>query len=111
MQNWTVDFLYLAQSQMENTHLTIEVLGTLANCCPSRHLNAAKIPWTRVCDAGLLDLLVRLLVVGLSEDDVVLECVMLVGVLALDPQIAPTLAVSKAFRGSTRFTRGETRGR
>jgi len=99
MQNWTVDFLNLAQSNMDDTHLMTEVLGTFANLVPSKHPNATqmgpKIPWIRVCDAGLLDLLVRLLVVGLSEDDVVLECVMLVGVLALDKLVAPTLAVSK----------------
>ena len=32
---------------------------------------------------------------GFSEDDLVLECIMLVGTIALDPEAAPLLAASK----------------
>ena len=45
--------------------------------------------------SGLIELLHRLLVAGFSEDDLILECVMLVGTIATDPDAAPLIAASQ----------------
>merc|ERR1719262_1838134 len=74
----------------DNRDLLVEILGTLAN------LTNPEVPWADLCEGSqLIELLHRLLVVGFSEDDVVLECVMLVGTIALDHEAAPLLAASK----------------
>merc|ERR1719262_2105813 len=74
----------------DNRDLLVEILGTLAN------LTNPEVPWADLCEGSqLIELLHRLLVVGFSEDDVVLECVMLVGTIAMDPEAAPLLASSK----------------
>merc|ERR1719327_1894747 len=73
MSKWIFEFVRMALCCVDNPDLLVEVLGTLAN------MTLPDIPWGELCEAGLIDLLHRLLVVGFSEDDVMLECVMLVG--------------------------------
>eukprot|EP00930_Biecheleria_cincta_P041978 TRINITY_DN28869_c0_g1_i2.p1 TRINITY_DN28869_c0_g1~~TRINITY_DN28869_c0_g1_i2.p1 ORF type:complete len:802 (+),score=205.29 TRINITY_DN28869_c0_g1_i2:91-2496(+) len=90
---WLFELVQLAMRSAADRHEVLaEVLGTLAALdCPS-----PEVPWPELCDGGLLELLPRLLMVGFSEDDVVLESVQLMSVLALDPPCAVLLAGSKA---------------
>jgi len=89
MSKWIYEFVRMASScGADNPDLLVEVLGTLAN------MTLPDIPWGELCEAGLIDLLTRLLV-GFSEDDVVLECVMLVGNLALCREAAPHVVGSR----------------
>jgi len=89
MSKWMHEFVRMAQNCLDNPDLLLEVLGTLAN------MTNPEVPWQELCETGLIELLHQLLVVGFSEDDLVLECVMLVGVMALNKDAAPLLAVSK----------------
>jgi hypothetical protein len=75
----------------------LEALATLANLTPSDL--PVKFPWDKlVADYALLPFLSKLLVPGFSQDDVVLEVVLLVGALALEPKCAPLLASSRILR-------------
>jgi hypothetical protein len=89
MSKWIFEFVRMASGCMDNPDLLVEVLGTLAN------LTMPDIPWGELCEVGLIDLLHRLLVVGFSEDDLILECVMLVGNLALCRDASQQLAGSR----------------
>lgn len=89
MSKWIFEFVRMALCCVDNPDLLVEVLGTLAN------MTLPDIPWGELCEAGLIDLLHRLLVVGFSEDDIVLECVMLVGNLALCKDASQHVADSK----------------
>eukprot|EP00439_Symbiodinium_sp_Y106_P073203 s1751_g13.t1 len=53
------------------------------------------VPWAELCEAGLLELLTRLLVPSFSEDDLVLECVLLASNLACCPESAQHIAGSR----------------
>jgi len=87
---WIEEFIDIAQQSLDHRDLLVEILGTLAN------LTNPEVPWADLCEGSqLIELLHRLLVVGFSEDDLVLECVMLVGTIAMDPEAAPLLASSK----------------
>lgn len=88
MSKWIFEFVRMATSA-DNPDLLVEVLGTLAN------LTLPDIPWGELCEAGLIDLLHRLLVAGFSEDDLILECVMLLGNMAQCRQASPHLASSR----------------
>ncbi|CAE7737867.1 KAP115 [Symbiodinium pilosum] len=89
---WLLELLRLAQSTAGDRHdVLVEAIGILA----ALDCNSPEVPWPDLCEAGLLELLPRLLMVGFSEDDVVLEVVMLLSVLALDPPAAVMLANSK----------------
>eukprot|EP00929_Paragymnodinium_shiwhaense_P014425 TRINITY_DN12232_c0_g3_i1.p1 TRINITY_DN12232_c0_g3~~TRINITY_DN12232_c0_g3_i1.p1 ORF type:complete len:806 (-),score=209.42 TRINITY_DN12232_c0_g3_i1:268-2685(-) len=77
MSKWMHEFVRMALCGVDSPDLLVEVLGTLAN------VTLPDISWSELCEAGLIDLLHRLLVPGFSEDDVVLECVMIVGNLGL----------------------------
>mmetsp|Transcript_22445 Transcript_22445/g.71103 ORF Transcript_22445/g.71103 Transcript_22445/m.71103 type:complete len:783 (-) Transcript_22445:62-2410(-) len=89
--DWLLDLTRLACRLSDRPEVLVEVLGTLAGLdCAS-----PAVPWPELCDVGLLDLMHRQLIVGFSEDDVLLECIILAGVLALDPDSVPLLAASK----------------
>lgn len=77
MSRWMTEFVRMALHYVDNSDLLVEILGTLAN------LTQPDTPWADLCEVGLIDLLHRLLVAGFSEDDIVLECVMVVGNMAL----------------------------
>lgn len=89
MSKWITEFVRMALCCQDNPDLLVEVLGTLAN------MTLPDIPWAELCEAGLVDLLHRLLVVGFSEDDIVLECVMIVCNLALCKDASGHLADSR----------------
>jgi hypothetical protein len=74
------------------------VLGTLANPAPNDL--PTKPSWDKlVVDHNLVPFLSKLLVPDFSQDDVVLEVVLFVGALALEPtQRAPLLATSRLLR-------------
>lgn len=88
MSKWIFEFVRMATCA-DNPDLLVEVLGTLAN------LTLPDIPWGELCEAGLIDLLHRLLVAGFSEDDLVLECVMLLSNMAQCREASPHLAGSR----------------
>uniref|UniRef100_A0A7S2KAC1 Kinesin-associated protein 3 n=1 Tax=Zooxanthella nutricula TaxID=1333877 RepID=A0A7S2KAC1_9DINO len=73
---WTKEFVMIASKFVDDPDLLVELLGSLVN------LTVEDANWGDLCEAGLVETLTRLLVSGFSEDDVVLECVMLVGNLA-----------------------------
>lgn len=88
---WLHELVNLAINNSDSPDLLVEVLGTLANMdCVD-----PEVPWAELCEAGLLELLHRLLMLGFSDDDVLLEVIMLIGVVALDPNSVPLLAASK----------------
>ncbi|KAJ0402145.1 hypothetical protein P43SY_000460 [Pythium insidiosum] len=81
----------------ENHDFAIEVLGTLANLTPSDL--PAKASWDRlVADHNLVPFLQKLLVPGFSQDDMLLEVVLFVSALALEPKCAPLIASSRLLR-------------
>jgi hypothetical protein len=88
MSKWIFEFARMGTC-VDNPDLLVEVLGTLAN------MTLPDIPWGELCEAGLIDLLHRLLVAGFSEDDIVLECVMLLGNMAQCREASPHLASSR----------------
>jgi len=89
MSKWMNEFVYMAHGGIDTPDLLLEVLGTLAN------MTIPEIPWAELCEVGLVDLLHRLLVPSFSEDDVVLECIMLIGNIALSPEAAHHIAGSR----------------
>mmetsp|Transcript_64446 Transcript_64446/g.153803 ORF Transcript_64446/g.153803 Transcript_64446/m.153803 type:complete len:827 (+) Transcript_64446:133-2613(+) len=89
MAKWMVEFVRMALCCVDNPDLLVELLGTLAN------MTLPEVSWSDLCEAGLLDLLHRLLVVGFSEDDIILECVMIVGNMALSRDAGQHLALSR----------------
>jgi hypothetical protein len=87
---WVEEFIDIAQQSLDTPDLLVEILGTLAN------LTSPEVQWVELCEgSGLIELLHRLLVVGFSEDDLILECVMLVGTIAMDQYAAPLIAASQ----------------
>lgn len=87
---WLVQLVQMVKATAADRHdVLVEVLGILAA------LDCPEVPWVDLCEAGLLDPLLRLLMVGFAEDDVVLEAVMLLSLLALDPPAAALLPSSK----------------
>lgn len=89
MSKWMHEFVRMAANCVDHPDLLLEVLGTLAN------VTLPDIPWGELCEAGLVDLLTRLLVPSFSEDDIVLECIMIVGNLALMRESAQYVAGSR----------------
>jgi len=88
---WLYELTRLACRYSDSPEGLVEALGILANLdCAS-----PEVPWVELLGLGLLDLMHRLLMVGFSEDDVLLECIGLASVLALDSECAPLLAASK----------------
>mmetsp|Transcript_96788 Transcript_96788/g.172174 ORF Transcript_96788/g.172174 Transcript_96788/m.172174 type:complete len:815 (+) Transcript_96788:124-2568(+) len=90
--DWLHELLQLAQKSATDRHdVLVEAVGVFA----ALECQSPEVPWPDLCDAGLLELLPRLLMVGFSEDDVVLEAVLVLGVLAVDPATIGLLAGSK----------------
>jgi len=88
---WLYELTRLACRNSDSPEGLVEALGILSNLdCAS-----PEVPWVELLGLGLLDLMHRLLMVGFSEDDVLLECIGLASVLALDSECAPLLAASK----------------
>eukprot|EP00928_Gymnodinium_smaydae_P013257 TRINITY_DN14854_c0_g1_i1.p1 TRINITY_DN14854_c0_g1~~TRINITY_DN14854_c0_g1_i1.p1 ORF type:complete len:809 (+),score=207.73 TRINITY_DN14854_c0_g1_i1:219-2645(+) len=88
---WLGDLFRLALKRVSRPEILVEVLGALA----SLECQSPDVPWSWLCDLGLLDLLCRLLTPGAAEDDVLLEAVMVVGVLALDSECDVALSASR----------------
>merc|ERR1719419_808755 len=84
---WMNEFVRMALCSVDNPDLLVEVLGTLANITLPD-----VVSWGELCEAGLLELLTRLLVPSFSEDDIVLECVMIISNLALCRESAQHVA-------------------
>ncbi|KAE9359169.1 Kinesin-associated protein 3 [Phytophthora fragariae] len=81
----------------DNHDFSIEVLATLANMTPSDL--PSKTSWDRlVTDHSLIPFLNKLLVPGFSQDDMILEVVLFVSALALEPKCAPLLSSSRLVR-------------
>ncbi|KUF92298.1 polyamine oxidase 4 [Phytophthora nicotianae] len=81
----------------DNHDFSIEVLATLANMTPSDL--PTKSSWDRlVTEHSLIPLLNKLLVPGFSQDDMILEVVLFICTLALEPKCAPLLSSSRLVR-------------
>ncbi|TMW57386.1 hypothetical protein Poli38472_003311 [Pythium oligandrum] len=81
----------------DNHDFSIEVLGTLGNMTPNDL--PIKASWDRIiADNNLIPFLSKLLVPGFSQDDMILEVVLFVGALALEPKAAPLLTASRLLR-------------
>mmetsp|Transcript_113025 Transcript_113025/g.364968 ORF Transcript_113025/g.364968 Transcript_113025/m.364968 type:complete len:790 (+) Transcript_113025:67-2436(+) len=89
MSKWMHEFARMALCGVDNPDLLVEVLGTLGN------ITLPDMPWCELCEAGLVELLTRLLVPSFSEDDVVLECVIVLSNLALCRESSQHLAGSR----------------
>jgi hypothetical protein len=89
MSKWITEFVRMASAcAADNPDLLVEVLGTLAN------MTLPEVPWGELCEAGLIELMHKLLV-GFSEDDIVLECVLIAGNMALCSSASQHLASSR----------------
>ncbi|KAI9979864.1 hypothetical protein PInf_027588 [Phytophthora infestans] len=81
----------------DNHDFSVEVVATLANMTPSDL--PSKGSWDRlVTDHSVIPLLNKLLVPGFSQDDMILEVVLFVSTLALEPKCAPLLSSSRLVR-------------
>ncbi|KAL7684869.1 putative kinesin-associated protein [Plasmopara halstedii] len=81
----------------DNHDFSIEVLATLANMTPNDL--SSKTSWDiLVTDHALIPLLNKFLVPGFSQDDMILEVVLFVSALALEPRCAPLLSSSRLIR-------------
>eukprot|EP00743_Colponemidia_sp_Colp-15_P004208 GILK01004540.1.p1 GENE.GILK01004540.1~~GILK01004540.1.p1 ORF type:complete len:755 (+),score=181.94 GILK01004540.1:116-2380(+) len=86
------DFVHIAKST-DDPDLLVEVLGILGN------LTLPELSWADVVsEFNLIEFLHKHLVVGFSEDDIVLECVILIGTLASDERCASLIASSRLIR-------------
>ncbi|GMF42957.1 unnamed protein product [Phytophthora fragariaefolia] len=93
---FVVSFIELCLNT-DNHDFSIEVLATLANMTPSDL--PSKTSWDRlVTDHSLIPFLNKLLVPGFSQDDMILEVVLFVSALALEPKCAPLLSSSRLVR-------------
>lgn len=92
---WLHELVRLATScGSERPALQLEALGVFS----ALDCTSDEVPWPDLCEAGLLDLLHRLLMPGFSENDVLLESIIIAGTLALDLECVPMLAASKVPR-------------
>lgn len=92
--DWLRELVHLAAGCCDRPDILVEAIGTLA----ALETPDNEVAWADLCTAGLLELLHRLLMVGFAEDDVLLECIILVGTLALDEDCILLLAPSKVPR-------------
>lgn len=77
----------------QNNDFLVEAFGTLAN------LHAPQAPYAEILvKTGLAEFILKNLVLGLAEDDVLLQVVMLVGSIALHPKGAAMLASQRLAR-------------
>jgi hypothetical protein len=97
---WLHELVVLSSSPSTGPDLLVECMGIFANL----QCQTPEVQWPDLIEAGLLELLQRLFTShSPSDDDVLLECIMLTSVLALDPASAPLLAASKVPSALPRF--------
>ncbi|OQR96911.1 kinesin-associated protein [Thraustotheca clavata] len=89
--------LELAQGS-DNHDLVVEVLGTLGNMTPNDL--PAKTTWDKLLtqSVSVIPFLNKLLVRGFSQDDIVLQVIMFVSALMLEPKCAPLITSSRLVR-------------
>ncbi|CAJ1359097.1 unnamed protein product [Effrenium voratum] len=88
---WLLEMVKLIQTTADRHDVLVEALGILAGL----DFPSPEVPWPELCEAGLLEVLPRLLMVGFAEDDVVLEAVMILSILALDTPCTALLRSSQ----------------
>jgi len=88
---WLHKLVHLAVTATEHPSVLVEALGVFA----ALKCTSEQVPWPELCEAGLLELLQRLLTPGSADDDVVLECAIIAGTLASDAESLPLLATSR----------------
>jgi hypothetical protein len=80
-------YIYMSQQCGENTDLQLELLGTMV------YIHSDK--WEEMIQkTNFIEFLHNNLVNGFSEDDIVLECVMLVATICRNDNVATQLANS-----------------
>jgi hypothetical protein len=100
---WVAPLLELAQNTEEH-ELLVEVLGTLGNFTPADL--GPKTSWSELMHThSLVPFIRKLLVPGFLQDDIVLEVVILIGTIALDEELGPTLASSHLIAGLKQLLR------
>jgi hypothetical protein len=100
---WVAPLLELAQNTEEH-ELLVEVLGTLGNFTPADL--GPKTSWSELVHThSLVPFIRKLLVPGFLQDDIVLEVVILIGSIALDEELGPTLASSHLIAGLKQLLR------
>ncbi|KDO22362.1 hypothetical protein SPRG_11314 [Saprolegnia parasitica CBS 223.65] len=94
---FVMPLLELAQGS-DNHDLVVEILGTLGNMTPNDL--PAKTTWDKLLtqSVSVIPFLSKLLVRGFSQDDVVLQVVMFVSALMLEPKCAPLITSSRIVR-------------
>lgn len=80
-------YIELAQNCEEHTDLLLELLGTMVYI-PTDHWN------DKLENFGMIEFLHNHLMNSYAEDDILLECVMLVGTICRNDQTALTIAQS-----------------
>ena len=84
----------LLDSETTN-EVVLETLGILSNLT-IYDLDTVRLSWLQLCqDYPLLDFCQRLLLPGMTQTDIVLEVVVLLGQMSLDTKLAPLLASGK----------------
>lgn len=102
------DLFRLCRSDRVTPELLVEVLGTLANLT-TRDLPEDLTFADLLAEYGFSQFLYKMLVPGFAEDDIVLEVIMLVGVIAAEPNSAPIIAGSNIIRMLDTMLTGECR--
>ncbi|OQR91603.1 kinesin-associated protein [Achlya hypogyna] len=94
---YIVPLMELAQGS-DNHDLVVEILGTLGNMTPNDL--PAKTTWDKLLtqSVAVIPFLSKLLVRGFSQDDVVLQVIMFVSALMLEPKCAPLITSSRIVR-------------
>ncbi|RHY75564.1 hypothetical protein DYB38_013708, partial [Aphanomyces astaci] len=94
---YVVPLLELAQSS-DNHDLVVEILGTLGNLTPQDL--PPKSSWDKILAQyyTVIPFLNKLLVPGFSQDDMVLQVIMFVSALMLEPKCAPLITSSRVVR-------------
>eukprot|EP00405_Crypthecodinium_cohnii_P035713 CAMPEP_0206526880 /NCGR_PEP_ID=MMETSP0325_2-20121206/1004_1 /ASSEMBLY_ACC=CAM_ASM_000347 /TAXON_ID=2866 /ORGANISM="Crypthecodinium cohnii, Strain Seligo" /LENGTH=414 /DNA_ID=CAMNT_0054022159 /DNA_START=88 /DNA_END=1329 /DNA_ORIENTATION=- len=87
---WLLKLIEHASCSTEQPEVTVEALGILSALDGDK-----EVAWSELLESGLLEILHRLMMVGLTDDDVLLECVLIVGSLARHPDCAKLLSDSK----------------
>ncbi|KAF0697989.1 Aste57867_11371 [Aphanomyces stellatus] len=95
--SFVVPLLELAQSS-DSHDLVVDILGTLGNLTP--HDLPTKMTWDKILAQyyTIIPFLNKLLVPGFSQDDIVLQVIMFVGALMLEPKCAPLVTSSRIVR-------------
>jgi len=87
LENYMGGYIELAHQSGQNTDLLLELLGTMVYMPTDKWEQAIE-------DFGVIEFLHNHLSNGFAEDDIVLECVMLVGTIVRNDTIAQMIASS-----------------